>query len=547
MTSDNNHENMKRWTKNPEARIFCINTLSALYALILTMIAFVIEISPTWRSQEMWLEYSIFGVLMYLFAILYFTYFYLFVIYPNIINSIIYFLHRRGRIASLHRWLLEEPVFNGEGAGTMYLRIGTLFFGSMGAVLYITEILLCFFDTQRNGIYVTKYTLAVAFIYMQMHFIFSNSKVLLKSSNAIAKFGLMHSVAVNLWTWLSICLIKSDMKHSKKEMKHAEDGLKNQTATNVLAQWSYNLTTNSFGAHDKQLRTIVKMGSSANLLLTCLVEFSLIAAVICFIIWKNDHPNPGNSEKKPKKQSVRFDCNGTSVGLFTAIFIHIISVVVIGLHGIYMKDHNEKVADQLIGYTDVLMFVILLFACLLALFQMRKLQYTSHVHGEVIDDILLIVGLAGECVYSCAAIDLYVNEKLMDRPVPYITMIAFSLRITEVIVQTLFILIAARMRSSPLSNKQPGKQVITFLLICNINLFIYHTFETTESSFGFPAKVSEVYTVMLTIASPIVVFYRFHSSACLAEIWKNTYLRNGHDANVGPADSNEKLMMIDKL
>lgn len=94
----------------------------------------------------------------------------------------------------------------------------------MGAVLYITEILLCFFDTQRNGIYVTKYTLAVAFIYMQMHFIFSNSKVrqkirlegeeslfqvLLKSSNAIAKFGLMHSVAVNLWTWLSICLIKS--------------------------------------------------------------------------------------------------------------------------------------------------------------------------------------------------------------------------------------------------------------------------------------------------------------------------------------------------
>lgn len=90
------------------------------------MIAFVIEISPTWRSQEMWLEYSIFGVLMYLFAILYFTYFYLFVIYPNIINSIIYFLHRRGRIASLHRWLLEEPVFNGEGAGTMYLRIGTL-------------------------------------------------------------------------------------------------------------------------------------------------------------------------------------------------------------------------------------------------------------------------------------------------------------------------------------------------------------------------------------------------------------------------------------
>ncbi|PIC22764.1 hypothetical protein B9Z55_016706 [Caenorhabditis nigoni] len=525
-----NHDNEPQWTRNSTAKSFCINMLCSIYALILTMVAFVIEISPTWRSEEMWLPYSIFCVLMYAVAVSYFIYLYLFVIYPNIINSCIYFLFRKGFLVDPGKWLRDEPIFNGEGAGTMYLRVGTLFFGSMGSVLWGTEVLLCFFENQRHGIYVVKYTLAVVFTYMQMHFIFSNSKISLKRSNIIAKFGLMHCVAVNLWTWLSICLIKSSIKHAKKEIKYAEEEAKNTTKTEIFTKWSYDFTMDEFGPHDKQLRAIIKLGSNSELLLTCLVEFSLIAAVICFIIWKNDDPNPGESPKKEKKRSFRFDCSGTSTGIFLGIVVHIISTVVIGMHGILTKSHKTNAADLLVGYTDFLMFLVTLVACVLAFFQMRKLQYRLHAHGEVIDDILLIVGLAGECVYSCTGMDLYLNDRLTKQTVTWITIPSFVLRITEVLVQTVFILFASRMRCYTYSNreKQPGKQVITFLLVCNINLFIYHTFETMESNFGFPLKLPENYSVMLSIASPIVVFYRFHSSACLAEIWKHTYSRKHH-------------------
>lgn len=97
--------------------------MTAIYTLILIMVAFVIEISPTWRSEKMWLEYSIFCVLMYAVAVAYFLYLYLFVLYPNVINSCIYYLFKK---ATPRRWLLDEPVFNGEGAGTMYLRVGAL-------------------------------------------------------------------------------------------------------------------------------------------------------------------------------------------------------------------------------------------------------------------------------------------------------------------------------------------------------------------------------------------------------------------------------------
>ncbi|EFO87647.1 hypothetical protein CRE_05543 [Caenorhabditis remanei] len=545
-----NHDNEPQWTKNAKAKSFCINMLSSVYALILTMVAFVIEISPTWRSEEMWLPYSIFCVLMYTVAVAYFTYLYLFVLYPNVINTCIYFLFRKGYIMNPCKWILDEPVYNGEGAGTMYLRVGTLFFGSMGSVLWGTEILLCFFESQRHGIYVVKYALAVIFTYMQMHFIFSNSKISLKRTNIIAKFGLMHSVAVNLWTWLSICLIKSSIKHAKKEIKYAVEEAKNKTRTETYTTWSYDFTMDDFGPHDKQLRAIIKLGSNSNLLLTCLVEFSLIAAVICFIIWKNDDPNPGESPKKEKKRSFRFDCSGTSTGIFLGIIIHIISTVVIGMHGILMKSQKSMAADLLVGFTDLLMFLVTLLACFLAFFQMRKLQYRIHSHGEVIDDILLIVGLAGECVYSCAGMDLYLNGRLTKQRVSWITIPSFVLRITEVLIQTVFILFASRMRCYNYATREshPGKQVITFLLVCNINLFIYHTFETMESNFGFPVNLPDNYSVMLSIASPIVVFYRFHSSACLAEIWKHTYSRKHHEHLIHePVDLAEKNVIVDKL
>ncbi|EGT34185.1 hypothetical protein CAEBREN_29298 [Caenorhabditis brenneri] len=561
-----NHDSEPQWTKNGKARHFCINMLSAVYALILTMVAFVIEISPTWRSPDMWLAYSIFCVSMYTVAVAYFTYLYLFVLYPNIINSCIFYLFRRGYIKSTGDWILDEPVYNGEGAGTMYLRVGTLFFGSMGSVLWGTEVLLCFFENQRHGIYVVKYLLAVVFTYMQMHFIFSNSKVSngslkaqtrkkfqisLKRSNIIAKFGLMHSVAVNLWTWLSICLIKSSIKHAKKEIKYAEEEAhNNKTKTEILTTWSSDFTTDDFAPHDKQLRAIIKLGSNSDLLLTSLVEFSLIAAVICFIIWKNDDPNPGESPKKAKKRSIRFDCSGTSVGIFIGVIFHIISTIVIGMHGILIKSHKSTAADLLVGFTDLLMFLVCLLACLLAFYQMRKLQYRLHAHGEVIDDILLIVGLAGECVYSCAGMDLYLNDRLTKQTVSWITIPSFVLRISEVLVQTVFILFASRMRCYTYSNQEnhPGKQVITFLLVCNINLFIYHTFETMESNFGFPVKLPDNYSVMLSIASPIVVFYRFHSSACLAEIWKHTYSRKHHHNHDHDAiDLEEKHVIVNKL
>ena len=82
-----------------------------------------------------------------------------------------------------------------------------------------------------------------------------------------------------------------------------------------------------------------------------------------------------------------------------------------------------------------------------------------------------------------------------------------------------------RCLSALASENKPGKQFVTFLLIANVSLFFFHTLEGMKSVLG-DAVFSErtrPYTVLISAVAPLTVFYRFHSSVCLAEIWKHCY------------------------
>ncbi|KAF1752308.1 hypothetical protein GCK72_018862 [Caenorhabditis remanei] len=541
-------ENLPPWMENQKAQSFGLKSLTALYTLILTIVAFIIEISPTWQSDAMHIEYTIFCVLMYSIAIIYFIYLYTVILYPIVINTILLYLERM-HILSVHsikRWVRPEPVFTGEGAGTLYLRLGTLLFGTLGSVLWGSEIFLCFFTNVRHNIYVVKYILAFVFTYLQMHFLCCNSKIDLPKNSFIASFGMMHCIAVNLWVWFSLCLAKAVYKSDKKTLKLQKNEekwkKKNMTLTDAVTEAvtttvayiasSDGEMVSNFSASEKQLRSLYRLGSAANFLLTTLVEFSLIAAAVYFIIWKHEgEENPQEARKK----HVRFDCKSTSVGIFAALVLLVGSFVSISMHYIYNNSDKPRAADEVIGIAETVLFCVTLLAVFAAFIRMRKLQYRLHAHGQVVDEILLIVGLAGEIVYCSTGLDLYLNERLGNVPgTTCLIVVAFVFRIIQVVVQSVFILVSSRLRSLSASNvaNQPGKQIITFLVVCNINLFIYHTFETIESNFGFPHKMSSIYSALLNISSPLVVFYRFHSSACLAEIWKHAYSTKHNHSHV---------------
>lgn len=60
----------------------------------------------------------------------------------------------------------------------------------------------------------------------------------------------------------------------------------------------------------------------------------------------------------------------------------------------------------------------------------------------------------------------------------------------------------------------------------NIAMFIMNFFEAEK--FGVSETVVQFYgrenwVYLIRTFTPLTIFYRFHSSVCLAEIWKNTY------------------------
>ncbi|EPB68800.1 hypothetical protein ANCCEY_12110 [Ancylostoma ceylanicum] len=163
------------WIANEEASAFFVNLLTCLYALIITIVALIIEVSPTWRDDIL-LANTIFFLFMYGIGIVFFIYCYLFAIHPQAYNFIIERLGQLKCLRCSRKWMIEKTNHPGEGAGTLYLRIGALLFGSAGIVLFGLELFTCIEKKTCTESVIAKYAVAIVFTFIQMHYIFCNSK-----------------------------------------------------------------------------------------------------------------------------------------------------------------------------------------------------------------------------------------------------------------------------------------------------------------------------------------------------------------------------------
>lgn len=98
----------------------------------------------------------------------------------------------------------------------------------------------------------------------------------------------------------------------------------------------------------------------------------------------------------------------------------------------------------------------------------------------------------------------------------------------EVLVQTNFIIDGMRRCSESryLRFKKPGRELITFAILLNITYWIVATFET-KSVEQYKPEIEYYgplpYMFISHTTLPVMLFYRYHSSVCLAEIWNRAY------------------------
>jgi hypothetical protein len=101
------------------------------------------------------------------------------------------------------------------------------------------------------------------------------------------------------------------------------------------------------------------------------------------------------------------------------------------------------------------------------------------------------------------------------------------LEFVEGTIHALFILVALRKYLRPMSeHKYPAREMITLMIILDLSLWFEKTTTTTKHEANpFQLAFYRIipWSIIASIATPLQIFFRFHASVCLSNIWGHMY------------------------
>jgi len=192
-------------------------------------------------------------------------------------------------------------------------------------------------------------------------------------------------------------------------------------------------------------------------------------------------------------------------------------------------NHHAKLCQL---FTDTVINVLMIFTMLVGFFRIKKLKFIAGSEDKT--DLLMVITSFGILVYSVFTIVAgCLNDNSFEPPA---LVVANGLAdFVQVNIQLLFIADLKHRRIHDNNPKyKPGRQIVTFLLITNLGLWITYNFEIQKVNVT--PDQSEFYgffpwAVIQRITLPLCVFFRFHSTVVLSELWKNCYQLRKHNEN----------------
>ncbi|XP_049779687.1 proton channel OtopLc-like [Schistocerca cancellata] len=382
--------------------------------------------------------------------------------------------------------------------------------------------------------------------FFQLFFIFKYSNVIINKLQILGRFALMHCIATSICLWMWTIM---------RETLLALNGYNSSSENYISVLESESPVANLF----KKLRSVlmdVSLESSNNsgvntfidpycsnytgmsiiyqnvspYLYPFSIEYSILIAGVLYIIWQNIGQcgtvtgghckllmNPESSNL-----SIHVDCHSANKGLFAGIIVLLTSVVSIILFFVAVTDSNYvTIGVDVHMWTEFAILILMTVTVLFAYWQIITLDVNEHPIS-LLDDMLLAVCLPAYFFY--AILSLYPSVVYSE----IVFSIIILLRVLQVLIQTPFIIDGLRRCSNTrsLRQKKPGREVVTLLIVCNIALWMMQTFEikssgTKDHRYDFYGK--SAWTVIGHLPIPLMMFYRFHSSVCLVDIWKSAY------------------------
>ncbi|XP_030380884.1 proton channel OtopLc isoform X2 [Scaptodrosophila lebanonensis] len=284
---------------------------------------------------------------------------------------------------------------------------------------------------------------------------------------------------------------------------------------------------------------------SAPYLYPFIIEYSLIGAVVLYVMWKHIGRYPGRMNDEDlehrlevmlsrravamaqQARSGRVDCVGSSKGLFFGLLLLVGALICLILFFVLVRHQQfSLLAIYLADASHCILMAFAILAIIIGFIRVKNLKFRCEEQSNL-NDILLRISAFGLFTYSVFSIIAGSLKVLESEPSLLVTTTG-GVAVFQVILQLLFIADVSRRRVHlpEHDRSKPGRQIVTFLLICNVAMFAIYTFEA-QKVFANPVQL-EFYgfvpwSIIQRITLPLCIFHRFHSAVTLAEIWKTTY------------------------
>ncbi|XP_045492302.1 proton channel OtopLc-like [Colias croceus] len=444
---------------------------------------------------------------------------------------------------------------HGRHSGSFYLKLGAAAFALghlVHSVLLISVQVSYFYDdTIANDdcidiLQVTFDVLQPLYCFVQLFFIFKYCNVLILKNQGLAHFGFMHMIGSSLCFWIYNIIRETILALTIYANKTY--GNRTETVTtddDISAFLDVSGLYNEKCVGSQVITTILE--NLSPYLYPFGVEFNILIVGVYYIIWSNigncenvdatdgsssfddsqticKIPTASEDNDYTSNIVIYADCHASNKGLFLGMVLTVVTVGILILGFVLgnIGDSNYRETGYAISNWAMLaMHTLMLIAVVIAYNQARKLDINEHPIS-LLDDILLFVCLPAFFMETVLSMVATINVLNIVRSID------FSVMVIQVLIQTPLIMDALRRcsNSRKLRKSKPGREVLMFLIIANVAMWMMYTFsykspESLDERYKYYGKV--LWSILGHVSLPLIMFYRFHSSVCFADIWDAAY------------------------
>ncbi|ESO90608.1 hypothetical protein LOTGIDRAFT_93639, partial [Lottia gigantea] len=427
-----------------------------------------------------------------------------------------------------------------------YLRLGALAF-SIGSVTLDGFHIASYFETDttstcESAIFTLVYVLHLIFTFVQTFFLFKNHKLVIDKHKAAVRFGLMHLLATNICVWLVTAVMETaedfHQLHYQANMaliKNTHIGNRNVWSLPCLNKSNHLVVSFSASALKSCYEDMTLARTASPYLFPCTIIYSIIAAGVIYRMYryvgvrvKQRWPSHTSLTSSVPQGAASMDCEKANKGLFSGLLVAVVTMIAIATFFVFESRLSDPTTAVQVFYVMELTLLVLIGSCIV--FGHLKLTQLKFQENYLIslDSVLLVVALGGSYIYLCFMLISAASMIQLEGIASILCLVCIVVALLQSTLQAVFIL-DGLCRCSANDNqveRKPGRAMVTFLLVCNMALWVVSMFEIKKTMVvpfhqNFYGILS--WNIMLHVCVPLFIFYRFHSAICLSKIWYQAY------------------------